>query len=80
MKAGTRGCAHGNSQKKKKMDDKLNFIDAHSRGIVATSSVGAWLKRSNTAFNGSTLLQVIEPRESNRIWRIISELESGEPG
>jgi hypothetical protein len=32
------------------------------------------------AFDGSTPLQVIERGETDRIWRMIYELEFGEPG
>jgi hypothetical protein len=33
----------------------------------------------NPAFDGSTPLQVIERGETDRIWRMVYELESGEP-
>lgn len=48
--------------------------------LVAKEAIGPWLKESNTAFDGSTPLQVIERGETDRIWRMIHELESGEPG
>jgi hypothetical protein len=47
--------------------------------LVSTEVIGAWLKQSNRAFDGSTPLQVIERGETDRIWRMIYELESGEP-
>lgn len=41
--------------------------------------VAAWLQEPNEAFDGSTPLQVIERGESDRIWRMIYFLRSGEP-
>jgi len=38
-----------------------------------------WLQEPNDAFDGSTPLQVIERGESDRIWRMIHLIESGEP-
>jgi hypothetical protein len=48
--------------------------------LVAKEAIGPWLKEPNMAFDGSTPLQVIERGETDRIWRMIYELESGEPG
>jgi DNA-binding transcriptional regulator YiaG len=48
--------------------------------LVVREAIGPWLKEPNPAFDGSTPLQVIERGESDRIWRMIYELESGEPG
>jgi DNA-binding transcriptional regulator YiaG len=48
--------------------------------LVAKEEIGPWLKEPNPAFDGSTPLQVIERGETDRIWRMIYELESGEPG
>ena len=41
--------------------------------------VTSWLETPNEAFEGSTPLQVIERGESDRIWRMIYFLRSGEP-
>jgi len=43
------------------------------------SDVATWLQEPNKAFDGSTPLQVIERGESDRIWRMIYFLRSGEP-
>ena len=48
--------------------------------LVARDAIGPWLKESNPAFDGSTPLQVIERWETDRVWRMIYELHSGEPG
>jgi len=47
--------------------------------LVPPEVVGLWLKEPNPAFDGSTPLQVIERGETDRIWRMVHELESGEP-
>lgn len=47
--------------------------------LVTPDAIGEWLKEPNPAFDGSTPLQVIERGESDRIWRMVYELESGEP-
>lgn len=48
--------------------------------LVSPETIGPWLKEPNSAFDGSTPLQVIERGETDRIWRMIYELESGEAG
>jgi hypothetical protein len=47
--------------------------------LVSPEAIGEWLKEANPAFDGSTPLQVIERGESDRLWRMVYELESGEP-
>ena len=47
--------------------------------LVSPEGIGPWLKEPNPAFDGSTPLQVIERGETDRIWRMVYELESGEP-
>ena len=48
-------------------------------GIMAAEYVGEWLKTTNPAFDRSTPLQVIERGETDRIWRMIFIVETGEP-
>ena len=48
--------------------------------MVEAKAIGEWLKRPNPAFEGSTPLQVIERGETDRIWRMIWELQSGNTG
>ena len=47
--------------------------------LVSPEAIGPWLKEPNPAFDGSTPLQVIERGETDRIWRMVYELEAGEP-
>jgi len=48
--------------------------------VVDPNSIGEWLHTPNDAFDGSTPLQLIERGETDRLWRMIYHLESGEPG
>ena len=47
--------------------------------LVSPEAIGPWLKDPNHAFDVSTPLQVIERGETDRLWRMIYELQSGEP-
>ena len=62
----------------KQLRELVRLFDALS-DIMETPYVGEWLKTPNDAFDGSTPLQVIERGESDRIWRMIYFLETGEP-
>jgi len=47
--------------------------------LVSPEAIGPWFKDPNPAFDGSPPLQVIERGETDRIGRMVYELESGEP-
>lgn len=55
------------------------LLDSLSR-LMKPKDVGRWLKEPNSAFDGSTPVQVIESGQTDRIWRLLYFLESGEPG
>ncbi len=55
------------------------LLDGLSR-VMQRAEVGRWLKQPNSAFDGSTPLQVVERGEIDRIWRMLYDLESGQPG
>ena len=55
------------------------LLDGLSR-VMKPEQVGRWLKSPNSAFDGSTPLQVVERGETDRIWRMLFDLESGQPG
>lgn len=55
------------------------LLDTLAR-IMKPSQVGQWLKSPNPAFDGSTPLQIVERGEIDRIWRMLFDLESGQPG
>jgi hypothetical protein len=59
---------------------ELGRLFAILEQLVAKEAIGPWLKEPNPAFDGSTPLQVIERGEGDRLWRMIHELECGEPG
>ncbi len=48
--------------------------------VMQPAQVGHWLKSPNPAFDGSTPLQLVERGEIDRIWRMLFDLESGQPG
>lgn len=55
------------------------LLDGLAR-VMEPAQVGRWLKTPNAAFDGSTPLQVVERGEIDRIWRMLFDLESGQPG
>jgi hypothetical protein len=55
------------------------LLDGLSR-VMEPAQIGRWLKQPNAAFDGSTPLQVVERGELDRIWRMLYDLESGQPG
>ncbi len=55
------------------------LLDGLAR-VLQPAQVGQWLKSPNPAFDGSTPLQVVERGEIDRIWRMLYDLESGQPG
>lgn len=54
------------------------LFTALARAIKA-DRLGPWLQKPNEQFQGSTPLQVIERGEFDRIWRLLYEIESGQP-
>jgi hypothetical protein len=61
----------------RRLNEMKRLFSALER-LVSPDAIGEWLKEPNPAFDGSTPLQVIERGESDRIWRMVYELESGE--
>ena len=55
------------------------LLDGLAR-VMEPVQVGRWLRSPNGAFDGSTPLQVVERGELDRIWRMLYDLESGQPG
>lgn len=45
--------------------------------IIPANEVGEWLRTPNPAFEGQTPIQVIERGESDRIWRMIWQINAG---
>jgi Protein of unknown function (DUF2384) len=44
--------------------------------IMPPESVGEWLRTSNLAFAGQTPIRVIESGESDRLWRMIIQIDA----
>ncbi|HEY3761273.1 MAG TPA: antitoxin Xre/MbcA/ParS toxin-binding domain-containing protein [Verrucomicrobiae bacterium] len=55
------------------------LLDALAR-VMKPAQVGQWLKSPNPAFDGSTPLQIVERGEIDRVWQMLFDLESGQPG
>ena len=64
---------------KKAFQEMDRLLDALAQ-LMEPREVGKWIKEPNPAFDGSTPLQVIERGQSDRIWRMLYFIESGEPG
>lgn len=52
----------------------------HLARLMKPKDVGRWLKAPNAALDGATPVQVIESGQTDRIWRLLYFVESGEPG
>ncbi|WP_221031660.1 hypothetical protein [Actomonas aquatica] len=63
---------------KKQLKELVRLFDALAE-LMESKDVGPWLKAPNPAFAQSTPLQIIERGEIDRIWRMIYQLETGEP-
>lgn len=50
-----------------------------SAGAMRAEVISAWLETLSEAFSWMKPIEVIERGEVDRIWRMIHELESGEP-
>ena len=61
-------------------NQEMKRIAAAMEKLVTSDAVGEWLTQPNPAFDGSTPQQVIERGETDRVWRMIYELQSGQPG
>lgn len=59
--------------------EEIRSIEQALADVIRPEFVGPWLRTPNEAFAGQTPIEVIERGEVDRIWRMIHELESGEP-
>ncbi|AHF94142.1 hypothetical protein OPIT5_06360 [Opitutaceae bacterium TAV5] len=67
------------AKQEKALVEMDRLLDGLAR-VMEPAQVGRWLKQPNSAFDGSTPLQVVERGELDRIWRMLYDLESGQPG
>ncbi len=63
---------------RKQLTELVRLFDALA-DLMDPREVGPWLKSPNAAFAHSTPLQVIERGEQDRLWRMIHQLDTGEP-
>ena len=59
----------------------LKLVEANRLGaalgqIMPSRQVGPWLRAPNPAFEGQTPLQVVERGESDRLWRMIHQIDA----
>jgi hypothetical protein len=66
------------AKQEKALMEMDRLLDALAR-VMKPAQVGRWLKQPNTAFDGSMPLQVVERGEQDRLWRMLYDLESGQP-
>lgn len=62
-----------------KFTELTRLLDSLAEMAQSRTDVTQWLQEPNDVFDGSTPLQVIERGESDRLWRMIYFLRSGEP-
>jgi hypothetical protein len=55
-------------------------LDRALARVMKAARIADWLEEPNRAFQGLKPLEVIERGEIDRIWRMLFELESGQPG
>jgi hypothetical protein len=67
------------AKQEKALVEMDRLLDALAR-VMPPAQVGRWLKSPNLAFDGSTPLQLVERGELDRLWRLLFDLESGQPG
>ena len=65
---------------RRKFTELIRLFEALKDLMEDPRQVIAWVLEPNPAFDGSTPLQVIERGESDRLWKMIYALESGDPG
>jgi hypothetical protein len=66
-------------KQEKALAEMDRLLDGLSR-VMQPAQIGRWIKSPNQAFDGSTPLQIVERGEIDRLWRMLFDLESGQPG
>ena len=47
--------------------------------LIQPKKLGPWMRKPNSNFGGLTPIEVIERGETGKLWRMIYEIESGQP-
>ena len=58
----------------------LESLRAALARVIRPQVIGEWFQRPNPAFDGLKPMEVVERGETDRIWSMIYELESGNAG
>ncbi len=64
---------------KRRLHEVRRLLDALAE-IVKREHIPKWLRQRNAAFDDLTPLQVIEFGEIDRLWRMVYDVGSGQPG
>lgn len=59
---------------------ELQRLQQGLAGIMRAGYIGTWLQKPNEGFGGLKPIEVIERGESDRLWRTIYWVASGQPG
>lgn len=62
----------------RKINEVQRILEALA-DVIREPAIGPWMEQANPAFEGMTPAQVIEAGQSDRIWSMIYQLQSGEP-
>lgn len=65
----------GGSPARQKMIEAHRLREALAQ-IVPPDRLGEWMRTPNPAFEGHTPIQVLERGESDRLWRMIVQIDS----
>lgn len=60
---------------KQKIQETARLFKALSK-IIPPTQCGEWMRTANSAFEGQTPIQIIERGESDRIWRMIFQIDA----
>jgi len=67
-----------NAKSERRIEEMTRLFNALS-SVMKPEFIGQWLRTKNKNFEGAPPLQIIERGESDRVWRLIYQLETGEP-
>jgi hypothetical protein len=68
------------SEKQEKVLVELDRLLVGLARVMEPAQVGRWLVHPNPAFDGSPPMHVMERGEQDRLWRMLYDIESGQPG
>lgn len=59
---------------------EMQRLQAGLARVMQPDFIGRWLQSPNDAFGGLKPIEVVERGEIDRLWKMIHQLESGQPG